>query len=107
MSDNNQPSRKSNWGRWGDDDERGALNLLNPDVVLAGLSAATTGKIYSLGLPIQREGSAPIYGFRNPPQRLTSTNPGDPDDLVKFGAAPGVGSNEDVLILTGFRTWML
>ena len=24
-----------NWGRWGDDDERGTLNLLTPEAVLA------------------------------------------------------------------------
>ena len=26
-------SGTGNWGRWGDDDERGALNLITPDVV--------------------------------------------------------------------------
>ena len=36
----------NNWGRWGDDDERGALNLLTPEVVMRGAAAITTGKVY-------------------------------------------------------------
>jgi hypothetical protein len=43
----------TNWGRWGDDDERGALNLLTPDRVRVAAAAVTTGKVYSLGIPIQ------------------------------------------------------
>ena len=30
---NDTSTAKSNWGRWGDDDERGALNLLTPEVI--------------------------------------------------------------------------
>jgi len=89
----------SNWGRWGDDDERGALNLITQETVLSGLRAPKTGKVYSLGLPIQGFGSAPIFDFRNKPQRLTSTNPGDPAAFVNYGATPDVGSNEDVVIM--------
>jgi kynurenine formamidase len=92
-------SENSNWGRWGPEDERGALNLLTPETVLAGMRAAKTGKVYNLGLPIQRQGSAPIFDFRNAPQRLTTTNPGDPAAFVHFGATPDVGSNEDVLVI--------
>ena len=33
----------SNWGRWGDDDERGAANLLTGDVVLAACAAPAAG----------------------------------------------------------------
>ena len=56
-----------NWGRWGDDDERGSLNLLTPERVLAATRACTTGKVYSLSLPIQREG-VPIFDYRGAPQ---------------------------------------
>lgn len=89
----------SNWGRWGDDDERGALNLITPEAVLAGLQVPTIGKVYHLGLPVQRDGSAPILFYRNKPQRLTSTNPGDRGMFAAFGADPDVGSNEDVVIM--------
>ena len=42
-----------NWGRWGDDDERGALNLLDADAVRRGLAAARVGRVLPLGLPVQ------------------------------------------------------
>lgn len=92
-------ARVSNWGRWGADDERGALNLLTPEKVLAGLRACRTGVVYPLGLPIERQGSGPIFDYRGPPQRLTLQNQADPGSFVEYGAAPDVGANEDVLVL--------
>ena len=38
----------SNWGRWGDDDEMGALNLITPDKRRAALALATAGVSVSL-----------------------------------------------------------
>jgi kynurenine formamidase len=86
-----------NWGRWGADDERGSLNLITPEVVLAATRVCKTGKVYSLSLPIQREG-VPIFDFRGAPQRLTLTNRSDAAMFAAYGAAPGVGSNEDILV---------
>jgi kynurenine formamidase len=87
-----------NWGRWGDDDERGALNLVTPEAVLAATRVCRTGKVYSLALPIQREG-VPIFDFRGAPQRLSLTSDTDNDRFDTFGAGPGVGANEDMLVL--------
>jgi kynurenine formamidase len=87
-----------NWGRWGADDERGTLNLLTPDVVLAATRVPKTGTVYHLGLPIQREG-VPIFEYRGAPQRLTLTSQTDSGMYDAYGAAPGVGANEDVLVL--------
>lgn len=92
-------ARASNWGRWGTEDERGALNLLSPERVLAALQVCRTGVVYPLGLPIQARGSGPVFDYRGSPQRLTLMNHGDPGSFVDFGAAPDVGSNEDVLVL--------
>ena len=41
-------SQTGNWGRWGDDDERGALNLITPDVVRNAAGVVKTGKVYTL-----------------------------------------------------------
>ena len=41
------------WHRWGDDDERGALNLLDAAAVQRGLAAARRGEVVPLGLPVQ------------------------------------------------------
>jgi kynurenine formamidase len=90
--------RVGNWGRWGDEDERGALNLLTPDVVLKALRSCSTGKVYSLGLPIQRDG-VPLVMYRGIPQRLTMVNHSDEAMFEAFGGNPGTGANEDVLIM--------
>ena len=42
----------SNWGRWGTDDERGALNLLTPDRVAAAAALVRDGVSISLSLPL-------------------------------------------------------
>jgi kynurenine formamidase len=86
-----------NWGRWGDDDERGALNLLTPETVLAATQCCRTGSVYQLGLPIQRTG-IPTLDFRGAPQRLTLTNASDERMFDSFGAVPGVGTNEDLIV---------
>jgi len=40
----------SAWGLYGEDDELGTLNLLNPDVVLEAKSEISTGQTISLKL---------------------------------------------------------
>ena len=91
-------SRIGNWGRWGDDDERGALNLLTPEVVLRAAQACRTGKVYNLGLPVQRAG-VPVFDYRGAPQRLTLTSQTDEANFAVYGAPSGLGANEDVLVI--------
>ena len=38
----------NNWGRWGDDDEIGTINLITADAVRRGVACAKTGKTFSL-----------------------------------------------------------
>ena len=91
MTDTTTTDTGSNWGRWGADDERGTLNLLTPERVLAAMQVCKTGKVYSLSLPIQKHG-VPILDHRGAPQRLTLSNASDPDPFANMGAAPGVGA---------------
>jgi kynurenine formamidase len=90
--------QRTNWGRWGADDERGALNLLTPPVVAAAAQLCKTGKVYPLGLPIQHQGM-PTFGHRGSPQRLSLRNRADEGAFIEYGAPPDLGANEDVLIL--------
>lgn len=46
----------SNWGRWGDDDQLGTLNLVTPDLVAAAAGLARRGKVFSLALPFDAQG---------------------------------------------------
>jgi kynurenine formamidase len=45
-----------NWGRWGDDDERGTLNHVTPEHVARGASLAQLGEIISLAVPFDEKG---------------------------------------------------
>ena len=46
-----------NWGRWGDDDQRGALNLLTPERVAAAAALVSEGVTVSCALPLDTHGS--------------------------------------------------
>jgi kynurenine formamidase len=94
---------KSNWGRWGADDERGALNLLTRERVLAALQVCKTGKIYSLSLPIKNKG-VPLLEHRPAPSRYSLTSPSDLEQFTWMGGHPGLGANEDVLVLASHNT---
>jgi kynurenine formamidase len=65
----------SNWGRWGTDDERGAANLLDGETVLAACRTPTTGRIFNLGIELNR--NAPYAGNRVSPQHFMSSDGGD------------------------------
>ena len=59
---------------------------------------ASTGKVYNLGLPVQRAG-VPVFDYRGAPQRLTLTSQTDEGAYADFGAPDGLGANEDVLVI--------
>ena len=96
-------TRATNWGRWGDDDERGALNLLTPDVIQAAASSITTGKVYSLGIPIQGQG-VPLMDYRGTPMRLTLQDSTDDGIYEMYGCHQGTGAHEDVLVMASHTT---
>ena len=49
-------SSLTNWGRWGPDDQIGVLNLLTPGVILGAFKLVKKGKVYSLAVPLERDG---------------------------------------------------
>ena len=51
----------SNWGRWGTDDERGALNFLTAERVLAAVRLVRTGETLTLSRPLNTQ-----LGIDNP-----------------------------------------
>jgi len=94
----------SNWGRWGTDDEVGALNLVGPEQVMRAAGLVKKGKPISLTLPYDQAGPQP-GGFRNNPQLLlTATGTdhvgGAQDPLPGgFGPSRGFGFSDDVLVM--------
>jgi kynurenine formamidase len=95
--------RSDNWGRWGTDDEIGALNLLTPRLVRDAAHALRSGRAYDLGIPIQPEG-VPLLDFRGRPMRLTLQDPTDEKFFSDLGCAAGTGANEDVLVMASHTT---
>jgi hypothetical protein len=50
----------SNWGRWGPDDEVGALNHLDAGQVLRGISEVRTAEVFTLQIRMGRPSGAPV-----------------------------------------------
>src|SRR5262245_48648613 len=40
---------RGNWGRWGEQDKRGMLNFITPEMIVKAASLVKTGKVYPLG----------------------------------------------------------
>ena len=53
-----------NWGRWGADDETGAVNYLTSEEVLRGIGAVENGETHALGLPVARPEGDPSWPGR-------------------------------------------
>jgi kynurenine formamidase len=95
--------KMSNWGRWGPEDERGALNLITPQMVTKAAASVRTGRVYSLGIPIQAEG-VPIIDYRGKPMRLTLQDTTDEGVYSSYDCPPGTGANEDVMVFASHTT---
>ncbi|MFF3845804.1 cyclase family protein [Streptomyces sp. NPDC002328] len=87
--------RVNNWGRWGDDDEIGTLNLVTDEVVRAAAAEVRTGRRVPLALPLREDGvqTGMIPGRVNPLHAMVQINqeifgPGSvacSDDAVTMG----------------------
>jgi kynurenine formamidase len=104
--------RCSNWGRWGPDDQLGAVNLITADKVREAAALAKAGKAVSLTMPYDARG--PQNGFlgRSNPhlyqllsgpgylvgeQRNLETN--TLTELTKSTGQPTAGFYDDVLVM--------
>ncbi len=80
-----------NWGRWGEADQRGALNHIGPETLKNAAAEVRDGKLFNLGLAFDRNGPQPGRGRFNPmvyPTDLfTPLNP----------AVPNVCFSDDVI----------
>ena len=89
-------ARVSNTGRWGADDQRGTLNLIDEAAVLRGAAAIREGRSFSLAIPFDADGpqTGAIPGRDNPAHEMVAVNvpyTGDPagfttsDDRLTMG----------------------
>jgi kynurenine formamidase len=86
----------TNWDRWGPDDQRGTLNLIDGVAVHRGIAAVQRGQSISLGLPM-RTGEGPIAGMRSPMQHFMSRDGGD--YAAGLSEKPGYGYADDSIIV--------
>ncbi|MCU1395920.1 MAG: putative cyclase [Ilumatobacteraceae bacterium] len=89
----------NNWGRWGDDDQRGTLNLITPEAVKASALRRRTGKVYSLAIQLS-QASVPAVHDRPLIERYTLSSFADIGRVPPFfEIGEGVGANEDVIVM--------
>jgi kynurenine formamidase len=95
----------SNWGRWGPDDERGALNHIGPEQRRRAAAAVRAGTTISLALPLA-DGVGPQTGFikRNNAVHVVTYTGDDPAGLTMGG---GAGFTDDTVTLScqGSTQW--
>lgn len=85
----------SNWGRWGDDDQRGTLNLITPERVQGATATVRRGVSFSLSVPADENGPFEVRtsGRFNPIHTMTRYRGDSPR-----GERSDVCSSEDMLI---------
>ena len=84
-------ARVSNRGRWGEDDRRGTLNLIDEAAVRRGVAAVRSGRVFSLAVPFDQDGpqTGAIPGRDNPKLEMTAVN------VEYTGDADGFTTNDD------------
>jgi len=83
--------RLRNWGRWGEADQRGALNHIGPEALKRAAGEVREGKLFNLGLRFDRDGPQPGRGRFNPLVYVTDLfTPLNP-------AVPNVCYSDDVI----------
>jgi kynurenine formamidase len=63
----------SNWGRWGDEDERGTVNLITPQHVAAAATLVRHGKVFDLGIELGPNGPQAGGARINPMHLMSAT----------------------------------
>jgi kynurenine formamidase len=89
-------ARVSNAGRWGPDDERGTLNLIDEAAVRRGVAAARQGRTFSLAIAFDEDGpqTGAVPGRENPRLTMLAVNTpytGDPADFCANDDAVAMG----------------
>ncbi|CAM3626070.1 Cyclase [Bordetella sputigena] len=66
----------SSWGEFGDDDQRGRMNLVDQAKVLQGIAEVREGLTFCLSLPLDLPGGMSLNPRRLPPQRYATLRDG-------------------------------
>lgn len=90
----------NNWGRWGNDDRRGTLNLITPEVVRKGAAAVVSGEVFSLAMDLKLDGAqdgSPPPGRINPVRTMLAIN-------TPMSSDPSAAAYSDDIVVTPTQT---
>lgn len=87
-----------NWGNWGSDDEVGALNYLTPEQILKGVGEVTSGKVFTLQIPMTHN-FGPVFPGRIPMMHYMAQDEGSFKAGKKDALAGGVKFSDDVAFM--------
>lgn len=88
-----------NWGRWGAEDEIGALNFLTSSEVLRGVRSVQHGRTFMLGVPVARPEGDPIHPARSQPIRTTTHDAGSYISGADSPWPGGLKYSDDVIVM--------
>ena len=91
--------RVSNWGRWGEDDEIGTVNLITPQVRREAASVVRRGDVFSLAIAFDRNGPQPPRDRRLNPHHTMLVTGTDLKAGVQPLAVGGWGYADDMVAL--------
>lgn len=83
-----------NWHRWGQDDERGTLNFVTPEKIVAAAGLVRKGATFSLAIPFDQRGPQSGSGGRINPVHSMTIDGGDDLKLPH-----GIGFSDDTVFM--------
>ncbi|MGI9604667.1 MAG: cyclase family protein [Acidimicrobiales bacterium] len=96
----------NNWGRWGDDDQRGTLNHITPEKVREGAALVSKGKVFSLQLPLDTGGpQTGSFGRVNAVHQMVATGTDHTLGRQDWPLEWGVADDTLFLFLQGGTQW--
>lgn len=91
--------RVSNWGRWGEDDQLGTLNLITPEKRVQAARLVRTGEVHSLAIPLDRNGPLPHHDRRFNPRHWMLETGADHAAGTQHAFPPALGVADDLVEL--------
>lgn len=89
----------SNWGRWGETDQRGTLNFVTPTVRRRAVASVVTGEAFQLGMDLAWDGMQDnngVPGRINPVRTMIAIN--EPNAFSPPGSPNGVAFSDDIVV---------
>ncbi len=95
-----EAERHRQWGRWGDGDQVGTVNLISADDVVAAASLVRRGAVFSLALPFDDKGPQKGHLRRFNPMLFMLRDGDDAVSRDMMGVPKGIGAADDVVLMS-------